>query len=172
MIVLLFNLNRQSIFFFLKKKKKGIQFYWRNGKENTIFSSKDNIPKDKFAKLKITNKVLVNVIHGIVSCHRKPDEKIGTLMLPIKMLLQVYTFTAENTVISPNFLGWKFCGKAIRQKICGNCAFPQNFHTRKSGETTVFFAMFTIVHLNYIQWNFLIAHTLCSGHLSRERMKA
>ena len=31
--------------------------------------------------------------------------------------------------------------RAIRPKLCGNCAFPQNFHTRKSGEITVFFAV-------------------------------
>ena len=28
-----------------------------------------------------------------------------------------------------------------RPKPCGNCAFPQNFHTRKSGENTLFFAV-------------------------------
>ena len=28
----------------------------------------------------------------------------------------------------------------IRQKLCRNCAFPQNFHTRKLGEITVFYA--------------------------------
>ena len=26
-------------------------------------------------------------------------------------------------------------------KLCGNCAFPQNFHTRKLREITVFFAV-------------------------------
>ena len=38
---------------------------------------------------------------------------------------------------------WKFCGKAqaIRPKLCGNCAFPQNFHTMKLGEITVFYAV-------------------------------
>ena len=50
------------------------------------------------------------------------------------------TVTAKNTVISPDCLVWKFCGKAQR-KLCGNCAFPQNFHTRKSGEIMVFFAV-------------------------------
>ena len=30
----------------------------------------------------------------------------------------------------------------IRQKLCGNCAFPQNFHTTKLGEITVFYAVF------------------------------
>ena len=48
----------------------------------------------------------------------------------------------EKCVTSPNFLVWKFCGKAqfshsfgrLRQKLCGNGAFPQNFHTRKLGE--------------------------------------
>ena len=30
---------------------------------------------------------------------------------------------------------------AIRPKLCENCAFPQNFHTRKLGEITVFYAL-------------------------------
>ena len=55
--------------------------------------------------------------------------------------------TVKNTVISPNFLVWKFCGKAqfphsfgrIPQNYTG--AFPQNSHTRKLGEITVFFAV-------------------------------
>ena len=55
----------------------------------------------------------------------------------------------KNTVVSPDFLVWKFCGKAqfphsfrqIAPKLCGNCAFQQNFHIRKSGETMVFFAV-------------------------------
>ena len=38
------------------------------------------------------------------------------------------TSTAKNTVISLNFMVWKF-------------AFPQNFHTMKLGEITVFFAV-------------------------------
>ena len=41
--------------------------------------------------------------------------------------------TAKNTVISPD--------RANRPKLCGNCAFPQNFYTSKSGEVTVFFAV-------------------------------
>ena len=57
--------------------------------------------------------------------------------------------TAKSTVISPYFLVWKFCGKArfphrfraSRPKLCRDCAFPQNFHTKKSGEITVFFAV-------------------------------
>ena len=51
--------------------------------------------------------------------------------------------TASNTVISPNFLVRKFCGKeqflhANRPKLCGNCAFPQNIQTRILGEIKVF----------------------------------
>ena len=38
------------------------------------------------------------------------------------------TYTAKNTLISPDFLVWKF---------------PQNFQTRKSGEITVFFVVLT-----------------------------
>ena len=36
--------------------------------------------------------------------------------------------TASNTVISPNFMVWKLC-------------LPQNFHTMKLGEMTVFYAV-------------------------------
>ena len=32
-----------------------------------------------------------------------------------------------------------------RPKLRGNCAFPQNFHTRKSGEITVFFVVIVFV---------------------------
>ena len=43
---------------------------------------------------------------------------------------------------------WKFCGKTVSSecrancpKLCGNCAFPQNFHTRKSSEIMEFYAV-------------------------------
>ena len=50
--------------------------------------------------------------------------------------------TVKNTAISPDFLVCKFCGKAQFPHSFGrNYAFPQNFHTRKSGEITVFFAV-------------------------------
>ena len=55
--------------------------------------------------------------------------------------------TAKNTVILTDLLVWKFCGKTQfphssgGAKLCGNCAFPQSFHTRKSSEITVFFAL-------------------------------
>ena len=35
----------------------------------------------------------------------------------------------------------------IRPKLCGNCAFSQNFYTKKLGEITVFFAVLYV----YIQ---------------------
>ena len=46
--------------------------------------------------------------------------------------------TAKNPVILPNFLVWKFCEKA---QFLQNCAFPQNFHTRKLGEIMGFFVV-------------------------------
>ena len=81
----------------------------------------------------------------------------------IMLLLNLYTLwygiasfsTVKNTVISPNFLVWKYCGKVQfphsfgHPKLCGNCAFPQNFHTRKLGEITVFFA---VLPSSIIQW--------------------
>ena len=58
----------------------------------------------------------------------------------------MFPSTAKNTVISPNFLVWKFYGKAqfphsFGRKLCRNCVFPQNFHAKKLGEITVFFAV-------------------------------
>ena len=34
--------------------------------------------------------------------------------------------------------------RAIRPKLCRNCAFPQNLHTRKSGKITVFFQVVVV----------------------------
>ena len=39
-------------------------------------------------------------------------------------LLSCFPDTAKNTVILPNFL-------VCRPKLCGNCAFPQNFYTKE-----------------------------------------
>ena len=47
---------------------------------------------------------------------------------------------------------WKFYGKAIRPKLWGNCAFPQNFHTMKLGEITVFYA----VSVSFIDMLFIL----------------
>ena len=53
----------------------------------------------------------------------------------------------------------------VDSKLCGNCAFPQNFHTRKLGEITIFYAVqaFLVVYCSptivtdfskdKIQWN-------------------
>ena len=78
--------------------------------------------------------------------------KVGPIILPVLVCSSIRYFvrsfvhpTVKNTVILPNFLVWIFCGKAQfranRLKLCGNCAFPQNFHTRKLDEELVFFAV-------------------------------
>ena len=36
----------------------------------------------------------------------------------------------------------------IRPKLCGNCAFPQNFHTRELGEISVFYAVMLLWYTN------------------------
>ena len=58
----------------------------------------------------------------------------------------IFSRTSSNTLISPNFLVWIFCGKAqfphsFGRFACRNCSFPQNFRTRKLGEITVFDAV-------------------------------
>ena len=46
--------------------------------------------------------------------------------------------------------------RAIRPKLCGNCAYPQNFHTKKLGEIAVFYALvFTVLvnrKVNILYW--------------------
>ena len=46
----------------------------------------------------------------------------------------------SKTPVSHSPLGGQYV-HAIRSKLCGNCAFLQNFHTRKLGENTVFYGV-------------------------------
>ena len=50
------------------------------------------------------------------------------------------TYTAQDTEISPNCLVRKLCGN------CGNCAFPQNFHTKRLDEITVFYTKLSTLY--------------------------
>ena len=38
-------------------------------------------------------------------------------------------------------------GWLARPKLCGNCAFPQNFHTRKLGEIVIFHSFSDLIDL-------------------------
>ena len=69
----------------------------------------------------------------------------------------------KNTVISPNILVellWKSTisawFQAICSKLCGNCAFPQNFRTTKISEITVLFVV-------KLQVSRLVQVILCLG---------
>ena len=42
---------------------------------------------------------------------------------------------------------------AIHPKLCGNSAFPQNSHTRKLGEITVFYAANLEIYLVYFPFS-------------------
>ena len=85
-------------------------------------------------------------------------------------IARVIKITAKNTVISPIFLVWKFCGKAQfsytanRPKLCGNCAFPQNFHSRKLGELMVFYAVLAMSFSYLISlWKFIQLRVSCNS---------
>ena len=44
---------------------------------------------------------------------------------------------------------------ANHSKLCRNCAFPQNFHTRKLGEILVFYAVMLPISITYVlKWIF------------------
>ena len=82
-----------------------------------------------------------------------------------------YTDTAEITVISPNFLVWKFFGKstefrAIRQKLCANCGFAQNFHTRKGEVTVLYEVRLSKTHLNTKKKQYTVFSPI-NGHSKR-----
>ena len=47
----------------------------------------------------------------------------------------------KNLILWKNTDFWAIC-----LKLCGNCAFPQSIHTRKLGETTLFFAVIVKKH--------------------------
>ena len=63
------------------------------------------------------------------------------------------TDTVKNNVTSPNFLVWKFCGKAhfshsfgrFTRNYAETVPFLQNFHTMKLGEVTVFYAVLVVI---------------------------
>ena len=58
-----------------------------------------------------------------------------------------YSDPPQNMVISSNSLVWK-CGNCTnRPKLCGNCVFPQNFHSHE------------------IRWNFGILPSVFQKHL-------
>ena len=48
-----------------------------------------------------------------------------------------------NTVISPNFLIWKFGGKGGYRIVWGKCAFPKHFHSRILSEVKAFWIVIT-----------------------------
>ena len=58
-------------------------------------------------------------------------------MVKVNMTI-LNSLTLKNTVISPNFLVWKFWGDSPETmwKLC----LSTNFHTIKLGEITVFYA--------------------------------
>ena len=67
-----------------------------------------------------------------------------------------------NTVISLNFLASNFCESVVETvssefqencpKLRRNCEFPQNFYTRKLGESLAFYAVITIIYVRMNKW--------------------
>ena len=67
----------------------------------------------------------------------------------MKFLSNVILIAKVLRKVVPYYLEWNHTLRKIPNcpKLCGNCAFPQNFHTRKSGEITVFFALIAFWNL-------------------------
>ena len=120
-------------------------FYYNQSKQS-LFQNfcKSAIPKQIYSTSLMTG-ALKNLERKTME--RKIVETIYSFIY--QKIRKSESLIAKRTVISPNFLVWKFCGKgtvstqfrAIRPKLCGICVFPKNFYTRKLGETTVFFAV-------------------------------
>ena len=70
-----------------------------------------------------------------------PYEKkkiIEKTLLSQKTNLRSFKHCVKYRIILSNFLVWKFCGKALFPQIFGQIA---NFHTRKFGEISGFYAV-------------------------------
>ena len=56
--------------------------------------------------------------------------------------------------------------RANHPKLCGNCAFPQNFHASKSGEITVFYAVLILI---FFSENDQLFNPSCLYHCEKYR---
>ena len=99
-------------------------------------------------------------------------EKITPVKCQISLLaLDTLIHCVQYTVISPNLLVWKLCGKAqfpqSFERFGGNCAFTQNLHTRKLGEITAFYVVSTCtIILTVFIWYCILYKGCCiSRHL-------
>ena len=59
--------------------------------------------------------------------------KLLCIILHLNETSTTYSYTAKNTVISPNFLMWKFCGKSQFPRFLGNYAETALFHKIPTG---------------------------------------
>ena len=72
-----------------------------------------------------------------------PNTKILLAGQPHSVKFNLICFSKAFHLISwcENFVEKAQFPHAIPPKLCGNCAFPQNFHTRKLGEIVAFSAV-------------------------------
>ena len=85
-----------------------------------------------------------------VAVGKKTESKSSFLQRVLKMMLVLLKYHCVNyrnyTWFPSVEILWKCTVfaefRATCPKICGDCAFPQNFHTRKFGKITVIYAMY------------------------------
>ena len=78
----------------------------------------------------------------------KSPEKLDIPDIPLVPFEKKISYTKKNTVISPNFLVYKFWGKHSFRIVLGESPetmrklyLSTNFHTKKLTEITVFFVV-------------------------------
>ena len=93
-------------------------------------------------KIKLTLKTSVTSVSHIFQKKYNNDD------FKILLIKKEETTLKKTNEISSNLLVLKCCGTTVSSefwatcsKLYGNCAFPQNFHTRKLGEISVFLAV-------------------------------
>ena len=75
---------------------------------------------------------MTSVTIKVLSYHMS-ERKLGYL----QMYVFITSINSFHKVNGPLYFDTFF----YSTKLCGNCAFPKNFHTRKLGEIKVFFAV-------------------------------
>ena len=86
-----------------------------------------------------------HVWHVVAHVQLKQTRNIRIVGEKSMVILQTLCKILCKIKISPNFMVWKFCGKAVSTywPYYGNCTFPQNCHSRRLAEITVFYAVGT-----------------------------
>ena len=100
---------------------------------------------------------------SLISIVGKP--KVSNILF-VLLISDILVFTSDTAWYYHNFTNFTGVGILRKHKFpqsfglivknCGNCAFPQNLHTSKLGETLVFYLAILLVQVETKSWSFYV----------------